>query len=144
MRQLLKTRLCRARWIVLALAIGCCGLSAASGKYQAYNLPLPRTTGTPEELVARVSVGPLKRDLRIVVRVRSGEIAGTIAPYGTQARQGPAVYTIPLPADAAQGSDVLLLVEVQQKDAETRPPTAQEVQGIKLAYIPVTKSEPAK
>jgi hypothetical protein len=142
MRQLLKTSFCGAQWIVLALAIGCCGLSWASGKNQAYNLPLPRTTGAPEELVARVSVGPLKKDLRIIVRIHNGEIAGTIAPYGTQARQGSAVYTIPIPANAAQGDDVLLLVEVEQKGAETRPPTTQEVQSIKLAYIPVTKSEP--
>ncbi|MFY9938974.1 MAG: hypothetical protein WAK33_18980 [Silvibacterium sp.] len=141
MRHLRKTKLHSVRWIVLALLIGCCVNSWASSRSQAYNLPLPRTTGTPEELIARVSVGPLKRDLRIIVRIRNGEIAGTISPYGAQARQGPAVYTIPIPASAAQGDDVLLLVEVEQKGAETRPPTAQEVQGIKLAYVPVTQSE---
>ncbi len=144
MRLLLKTGFCRAAWIVLALLFSCCIFCWASGKNQAYNLPLPRTTGTPEELVARVSVGPLKKDLRIIVRIRNGEIAGTIAPYGAQARQSPAVYTIPIPANAAQGSDVLLLVEVEQKGAETRPPTAQEVLGIKLVYLPVTKSETTK
>ena len=49
--------------------------------------------------------------------------------------RSPAVYTIPIPASAAEGDMTLLLVEVEQKGAEHRPPTAQEVQDIKLAYV---------
>jgi hypothetical protein len=83
-------------------------------------------------------VGPLKPHLRIIVRIRNGEIAGTISPFGAQARQGPAVYTIPLPASARKDKEVRLLVEVEQKGAETRAPTSEEIQRIELAWIPVT------
>jgi len=111
-----------------------------SPRQKVYDLPLPRAIGPGEALVARVSVGPLKAHQRIVVRVRSGEIAGTISPFGAQARQGPAVYTIPIPESAPKDGEVRLLVEVEEKNAETRAPTVEEVRSITLAYIAVTRS----
>jgi len=128
-------------WLgILALA-ACSGLLHAEAKQRVYDLPLPRAAAAGEALVARVSVGPLKAHLRIIVRIRNGEIAGTVSPFGTQARQGPAIYTIPLPADAAKEGVVRLLLEVVEKNAPTRAPTDDEVRGITLAYIPVTNTE---
>ena len=112
--------------------------TATAARQQVYDLPIPRPAGPDEALVARVSVGALKPHLRIVVRIRNGEIAGTISPFGAQARQGPAVYTIPLPASARKENEVRLLIEVEQKNAPTRAPTSEEIQRIELAYIPVT------
>ena len=91
-------------------------------------------------LVARVSVGPLKAHLRIIVRVRNGEIAGTISPFGAQERQGGAVFTIPLTAGAVKDGEVRLLLEVVEKDGPTRAPTSDEVRNITLAYVAVTDS----
>ena len=93
-----------------------------------------------EMLVARVSVGPLKAHLRIIVRVRNGEIAGTISPFGAQERQGGAVFTIPLTAGAVKDGEVRLLLEVVEKDGPTRAPTSDEVRNITLAYVAVTDS----
>jgi hypothetical protein len=139
MRKRLKTKLTRARLFLLALAIAWPGCSLAAAKQQIYNLPLPKAAGSGEALVARVSVGPLKPHERIIVRTGNGEIAGTISPYGAQARQSGAVYTIPIPASGAKDNEVRLLVEVERKGAETRAPTAQELLDIKLVWVPVTK-----
>ena len=123
--------------LLLALALAC---PAQSPKQQVYDLPLPRAAAPGEMLVARVTVGPLKLHERIIVRVRNGEIAGTVAPFGAQARQSSGVYTIPLPDTAARDGQVRLLVEAEQKGSETRAPTSEEVQSIKLVWIAATKS----
>jgi hypothetical protein len=123
--------------LLLALALTC---SAQSPKQQVYDLPLPRAAEPGEMLVARVTVGPLKPHERIIVRTRNGEIAGTVAPFGAQARQSSGVYTIPLPDTAALEGRVRLLVEAEQKGSETRAPTSEEVQSIKLVWVAATKS----
>ena len=137
----LKPRMSRTWLLLLALALvwPCCSLAAS--KQQVYDLPLPRAIGPDEALVARVSVGPLKAHQRIVVRIRNGEIAGTISPFGAQARQGSGVYTIPIPKNAPKDGQVRLLVEVEEKNAPTRAPTSDEVRSITLAYIAVTRSK---
>lgn len=126
-------------WLfILALAAVWPGSVSAAAKQRAYDLPLPRATRSGEALVARVSVGPLKPHIRIIVRIRNGEIAGTISPFGAQERQGPAVYTIPLPSGAVKDGIVRLLIEVEETNAPGRPPTNEEIRDITLAYIPVT------
>ena len=64
--------------------------------------------------------------MRIIVRIRNGEIAGTISPFGAQERQEPAVYTIPLPAGAVKDGIARLLVEVERKTAEPARPRAKK------------------
>ena len=59
MRHLRKTKLHSVGWIVLALLIGCCVNSWGKQQEPGRHSSLARTTGTPEELVARVSVGLL-------------------------------------------------------------------------------------
>jgi len=135
-----KPRKSSIRLLVLMLALAWPFCSYAADKQKVYDLPLPRAIGLGEALVARVSVGPLKAHQRIVVRVRNGQIAGTVAPFGAQARQGSGIYTIPIPENAPQNGEVRLLVEVEEKNAKTRAPTIDEVRGITLAYIAVTRS----
>jgi hypothetical protein len=123
--------------ILLGLSIICLGQSP---KQQAYDLPLPRAVASGEMLVARVTVGPLKAHERIIVRTRSGEIAGSVSPFGAQARQNTGVYTVPIPEGAIKDGRVRLLLQLEQKDAPTRAPTTEEVRHIDLTWIPVTKS----
>ena len=91
-------------------------------------------------LAARVTIGPLKAHQRIVVRIRNGEIAGTIAPFGAKARQSSGLYTIPIPEAGISDGGVRLLLQLEQKDAPARAPTPEEVLGITLEYMPATKS----
>jgi hypothetical protein len=139
MQQIL-TKLTGACAIALALTIACYAQSGQSRKQQIYDLPLPRAVAPGEMLVARITVGPLKPHERIIVRIRNGEIAGTVAPFGAQARKTSGVYTIPLPDAAAKDGQVRLLLEAEQQGSETRAPTSEEVQSITLAWIPATKS----
>lgn len=126
-------------WLVLlALPLLWPGWLLAAAKQQIYDLPLPRTANPGEMLVARISVGPLKAHQRIIVRIRNGKIAGTVSPFGAHARQGTGVYTIPLPVGAVRDGQVRLLLELVEKDAPARAPTADEVREVTLAYIPVT------
>ncbi len=128
-------------WLfILILAAVWPGSVSAAAKQRVYDLPLPRAVRSGEALVARVSVGPIKAHLHIIVRIRNGEIAGTISPFGAQERQGGAVYTIPLPTGAVKDGEVRLLLEAVEKDAPTRAPTSEEVRNITLAYITVTDS----
>ena len=140
MQEFLRPGRLRTQLFILALAVAWPGSLFAAARQRIYDLPVPRAAGAGEALVARVSVGPLKAHLRIIVRIRNGEIAGTISPFGAQERQGGAVYTIPLPSSAVKDGIVRLLVEVVEKGAGTRPPTAEEVRNITLAYIAVTDS----
>jgi hypothetical protein len=138
MREFLKSRLSSA---VLALALVSMPQSFAA-KQQVYTLPLPpaAAAGSDVALVARVSVGPLKPHERIILRTANGEIAGTISPFGAQARRSGSIYTIPIPASAPKNGQVRLLLEVVRENASTRAPTSEEVRSITLAYIAVTKS----
>jgi hypothetical protein len=140
MREFLRPGRVHSWLFMLALAALWPGLVSAAAKQRAYDLPLPRAIAPGEALVARVSVGPLKAHMRIIVRIRNGEIAGTISPFGAQERQGGTVYAIPLPTSAVKNGIVRLLVEVVEKDVGTRPPTAEEVRKITLAYVAVTDS----
>jgi len=140
MREFLRPGRLSARIFILVLVVVWPVSLLAVAKQRIYDLPVPRAAEVGESLVARVSVGPLKPHLRIIVRIRNGEIAGTVSPFGNQARQGPAVYTIPLPTAAVKDGEVRLLLEVVEKDAPTRAPTSEEVRNITLAYIAVTDS----
>jgi hypothetical protein len=122
--------------VLLALCIGCL---AQTPKQQVYDLPLPQAAAPGQMLVARVSVGLLKPHQRIIVRTRNGEIAGSISPFGYQARQNSGAYTIPLPGNAAKDGHVRLLLQVEEKGIPTRAPTADELRSIDLAYVPVTR-----
>jgi hypothetical protein len=140
MRQFLRPARLRSWFSVLVMAFAWTESLSAAAKQRTYDLPLPRAVRSGETLAVRVSVGPLKTHLRIIVRIRNGEIAGTVSPFGAQARQGPAIYTIPLAAGAVKDGVVRLLVEVEDKNAGTRAPTAEEVRNITLAYVAVTGS----
>jgi hypothetical protein len=122
--------------LLLALCTTCL---CQSPKQRVYDLPLPRSAGRDEALVARITVGALKPHERIIIRTRNGEIAGTISPFGAQARQNSGVYTIPLPGTAVKDGTVRLLLEAET-GAPTRAPTADEVREIKLEWVAVTKA----
>ena len=102
-------------------------------------MPESPAAASGEMLVARVTVGPLKVHERIIVRTRSGEIAGSVSPFGAQARQNTGVYTVPIPEGAIKDGHVRLLLQVEQKDAQN----ALRPQGSALhraAWLPATNS----
>lgn len=88
-------------------------------------------------MIARVDVGPLPRGARVVVRLASGELLGSIAPYGGQAAASGGTYTIPIPAHATRESELALRFEVQESnDSSPRPAKAGEVVRAELHAPP--------
>jgi hypothetical protein len=101
-------------------------------------LNLSRPPTADEMIAARLTVGVLARDTRIVVRTGEGEIAGTIAPFGVRPGHKAGVFTVPIPAKAVSGNKVSLRLEVLEKDAKAaRAPARTEIEDAKLVFIPV-------
>jgi hypothetical protein len=102
-------------------------------------LKLPRERRSDEELAARVWVGELPARTRIIVRLKSGRVAGTITPYGSNPGRKAGVFTVPIPDDAVVNGTVTLRFEVADRLADHgRPPSDKEVERTELAFLPVT------
>jgi hypothetical protein len=100
-------------------------------------ITIPRGVRANQALELRVVVGPLPERSRVVVRLHTGEVAGTITPFGPEARAAGGTYTIPLVGPAVTAERLIL--RLQLEDASGRPsraPTAAEVRRIELVPIP--------
>jgi hypothetical protein len=128
---------------LLALWAGCVpGLAIgdpASPSRGALTLAVPRPPATGESLLLRVEVGPLARGALLVVRTAGGTRVGSIAPFGARAREKGGFYTLPLPQKLVATGEIDLRFEIDQKGAKAvRPPTAKELLGVELVFVPIT------
>ena len=119
------------------------GISAAASRacpptkpeqFKTYTLESPRAPVYHETIHAMVSVGSLRRGDKIVVRTMTGEIVGTVSPFGIRSGQKAGVYPIPIPRAALVNRTVKLRLEVvpSAPDSIVRPPTDSEVENVKL------------
>ncbi|MFK0729762.1 MAG: hypothetical protein ACIWVG_00970 [Gloeotrichia echinulata HAB0833] len=133
--------------MTVLVCLSLCLFLAGGGQYSyAADVPgnvtltLPRTPAHNEAVRVVVSVGILPPDAMIVVRTMDGEIAGSVSPFGVRRGQPAGVYMIPLPETAIKQGKVSLILELEQKDGGVvRAPTAQELLGVELVYIPITR-----
>lgn len=103
-------------------------------------LTLQRPMATDEMLQARIEVGPLAPNARIIVRLEDDSIAGTVSPFGAEARRTGGVYFIPVPAKAVKSGKVALHLELETSDtAPARAPSTDEVRSIELVVVPTTR-----
>lgn len=103
-------------------------------------LTLQRPMATDEMLQARIEVGPLAPNARIIVRLEDDSIAGTVSPFGAEARRAGGVYFIPVPAKAVKSGKVALHLELETSDtAPARAPSTDEVRSIELVVVPTTR-----
>lgn len=93
-------------------------------------LNLPRPLGAGETAFIEIEVGAVGRG-RIALTTDTGRELGVISPFGVRAGQDAGTYTLPVPATAIRDGRVAVRLTIRQGDT-TRPPTAQEVRGIKL------------
>jgi hypothetical protein len=84
-------------------------------------------------LTLRVTVGPLPRGARIVVRSERGDVLGAVSPFGaTEARTG-GTYTVPLPPELLTKRKLLLTFVLEEEHGrKVRVPTNLEVTDVKL------------
>lgn len=108
------------------------------GARKTVTLTLPRSAAEGEAVAARIAAGAVPRGARIIVRLPTGEIAGSVTPYGIRSGQKAGVYTIPLPAGATANGKVTLHLEVKEKRG-TRAPTDREVERVELVFLPITR-----
>src|SRR4051812_14755948 len=72
-------------------------------RFKTFTRELPREVAKGEAVRAMVSVGTLRRGEKIVVRTSSGEIAGSVSPFGIKPGQKAGIYPIPVPHNAIVG-----------------------------------------
>ena len=97
---------------------------------QTLTLPHPLKAGANAWL--EVQVGPLAPGQRVRVTTISGELLGTISPFGPAERRQAGVYSLPVPPDAIHDGALSVRVTVTQSNALPRAPTATEVQSLRL------------
>jgi hypothetical protein len=95
------------------------------------NLPRPMAAG--ETAFIEVEIGALGRGQRVEITAADRSV-GAISPFGVHAGQDTGTYTLPIPPDAVRDGRVALRVTVRQ-GGTSRPPTAQEVRGIRLSIV---------
>lgn len=113
------------------------GMAAPVGKPFAENgrvtLSVPHNVRAGESLSVRVTVGTLPKGARIVVRSGTGEVLGSIAPFGQAANHPGVFYTIPVPSELVAGRKISLSFTLEEPSSEkSRVPTEAEVREVKL------------
>ncbi|ATB43333.1 hypothetical protein CYFUS_008813 [Cystobacter fuscus] len=114
------------------LALPACA-SAASGEVV---LALPRPLKAGEAATVVVEVGVLQRGHEIVVTTSSGQLIGTISPFGIRPGQAAGSYALPVPAEAVKDGKLSLRLRLTGTGGPPRAPTAQEVKSLKLSITP--------
>lgn len=112
--------------------------AGAPQTHKTVTVTLPRAAASNEAVAVRISAGVLPDGARIIVRLPSGEIAGSVTPYGVRTGQKAGIYTIPLPQHAVANGTVTLHLELGEKRGEPRAPTEQEVEKVEVVYVPVS------
>ena len=122
-----------ATFALLTLLILPACASAAGGEEV---LTLPRPLKAGETAVVTVEVGVIQRGQEIRVTTASGQLIGTISPFGIRAGKEAGTYVLPVPAEAVRNGKLSLQLRITQFDGPPRAPTEQEVKSLKLAVVP--------
>ena len=95
-------------------------------------LSIPRSLGVEDSLSVRVTVGTLPKGARIVVRSETGEVLGSIVPFGQSTNRQGVFYTIPVPSEMVADRKVLLEFTLEEAGGKkSRVPTEGEVREVK-------------
>ena len=113
------------------------GPARAAEPLKVIELPLPRAAVGQEALRLKLTAGSLPRGALLRVTTEDGRPIGTVSPFGTvPAGQD---YELALPKGAANGATVRLQIQIQTPNSSPRAPTADEILGLSLVYVPVTE-----
>ncbi|EAU66831.1 hypothetical protein STIAU_3053 [Stigmatella aurantiaca DW4/3-1] len=116
----------------MLLALPACA-SAASGEVV---LTLPRPLKAGEAATVLVEVGILQRGHEIVVTTASGQLLGTVSPFGIRSGQAAGSYALPVPAEAVKDGKLALRLKVTGTGGPPRAPTGEEVKSLKVSITP--------
>lgn len=118
----------------ISATLAALGFLALSGVTMAddMTLALPRPLQAGETVWIEVQVGPIARGREIDVMTTSGQMLGTISPFGVRPGQDAGTYTLPVPRDAVRDGRLSLRLTISQVGKEPRAVTKREVRGVKL------------
>jgi hypothetical protein len=118
------------RRLAILLALISSLAPATAQMKQTLTLPSPLKAGASAWLV--IEVGPLDPGQRVRVTTDSGELIGTVAPFGATERRNAGVYSFPVPPVEVRDGALRVLVTVTQSNAAPRTPSATEVRSVRL------------
>jgi hypothetical protein len=99
---------------------------------QNLTLALPHPLAAGESAWIEVQLGTISKGRVVTVTTATGQLLGTISPFGARPGQGGGTYTLPVPADAIRDGRVAIRVTISDLGGGSpRAPTAQEVRSIK-------------
>jgi hypothetical protein len=106
-----------------------CG-HAASG--QSRTLFLPHRLRAGETAFLQIQVGAIGPGKEIEVTTDSGQVLGTISPYGLRTGQNGGTYSLPVPTTAFQRDRIVIRLTLTGSGISPRVPNAAEVSGVVL------------
>ena len=112
------------------------GMAAPEGKPFSEDgkvtLSIPRSLGAEDALSVRVTVGTLPKGARIVVRSETGEVIGSIVPFGQSTNRQGVFYTLPVPSEMVADRKVSLgFILEEAGGTKSRVPTEAEIKEVK-------------
>jgi hypothetical protein len=100
-------------------------------------VPCTHKPSSDELIVLRLKVAPLGDGGSIEVSTLDNTHVGGVTPFGVRSGSEARYYSIPVPAKAVVGNEVIVRLEVVDKSGKNkRPPTRTEIEGATLAYLP--------
>jgi hypothetical protein len=120
--------------------VGMCllaGTAHAAEPYESIVLAPPRAAASREAIWLKVTTGSLPRGSILRVTTEDGRSIGAITPFGATPGQAAQEHTLPLPKSVTGGACVWLRIQVHQPNGAARAPTAGELLGTSLIYVPV-------
>jgi len=125
------------RWpAILIVGAFLSGAAHAAEPFEVVELPLPEAAAGQQALRLKLTAGALPRGALLYVTTEDGELVGTVA--SSEPMKAALENELPLPRDAAKGATVRLRLQMRTRDGALRAPTADEVLGLALVYVPVT------
>ena len=125
---------------MLALLAPSAALSASDGPADdaaTMTLILPHALRPGEIAFVEVTVGEIAPGQQVEVTTADGRRVGTVSPFGIRPGAEAGTYALPVPADAIGSCSLPLRLSITRPDGPPRPPTADEVRGVKLTILGV-------
>lgn len=126
------------RWLAI-LIVGALssGPLHAAEPFKMVELSLPQAAAGAQALRLKITAGALPRGALLYVSTEDGEAVGAV-PSSLPMKSG-LENELPLPKRAAKSATVRLRLQMRTPGGTLRAPTADEVLGLSLVYVPVTE-----
>ncbi len=117
-------------------ASGCLTAEAAAEDFRVVELAPPRQVAEGEAIEVQITAASLPRGSVLTVSSESGQVLGSVSPFGQGFTRGPSTATVPVPRSALVAGRVRLRIQVREPGKPPRPPQESEIQKVELVLVP--------